>query len=293
MFKIYRTKKEGNFIQVDKALMQDLRLSAKARCIMAIIIGFPDNWDFSLAGLAKVSGEGIYSIRSAMTELEKNGYLARNQLKGQGNRFGDCIYEFYEVPLTEVPHTEKPHTEQPLAEKPHTENHIQSIDNIKSRINNNKNQSIKTKGGIDEITHVDDIARFVADILNEDADTYRIKGEEVPKEQVHTRLGTLTDGQIAQVSHNLAQNVGKVNNWRGYLLACLYNAASDNRWQRDAPANHKRGKTKFHNYEGRKWDYDYLELMEKAYNCKYIGKDEEAEKWYKKAEELKKSRAAT
>ena len=49
----------------------------------------------------------------------------------------------------------------------------------------------------------------------------------------------------------------------------------------------RKGKSKTHNYPGRKWDYDYLNLMEQAHVCQNIGEDEEAERLRKAAGKIK------
>ena len=97
-FKIHRVKKSRNFTMVDNALLQDVRLSLKARAVMCIIVSLPDSWDFSVAGLCKVAGEGRTSIRSILAELVAHGYLTMTYRKEANGRFGGGVYDFFEMP---------------------------------------------------------------------------------------------------------------------------------------------------------------------------------------------------
>ena len=41
--------------------------------ILAIMVSVPDDWDFTVSGLASICGAGRDAVRSALRELEKNG----------------------------------------------------------------------------------------------------------------------------------------------------------------------------------------------------------------------------
>ena len=98
----------------------------KAKGLLSLILSLPDNWRYSIAGLAAISKEGEEGIASGLRELENAGYLTRKQLRGEHGRMGQTEYTIYEVPQTispspEMPVTVTPDTEEPEAVVPSSE----------------------------------------------------------------------------------------------------------------------------------------------------------------------------
>lgn len=83
------------------------------------MLSLPDDWDYSLAGLATLANDGMSATRAAIKELEEHGYLERKPIRNNG-KFVDWEYMIYEKPLTE-----KPVAENPQVEKPQVENRTQ------------------------------------------------------------------------------------------------------------------------------------------------------------------------
>lgn len=67
-------------------------MSFKAIGLIAILQSLPDDWDFSIAGLITLTGEGKTTIQSALKELEDNGFLVREQTVENG-RFSRSIVQ--------------------------------------------------------------------------------------------------------------------------------------------------------------------------------------------------------
>ena len=66
----------------------DKRLSTKAKGLYSIISGLKQNgWEISVSEIQKCCSDGKDSIRSAMNELENNGYLRKEQLKDESGLF--------------------------------------------------------------------------------------------------------------------------------------------------------------------------------------------------------------
>ena len=101
---------------------KDLKLGTKG--LLSVILSLPEDWDYTIAGLAVVCGTGKDAVRAAVNELEKAGYITRTQVKAEGGKFGGNQYIIREIPevvsapLSGFPTTEKPSTEKPLSEKP-------------------------------------------------------------------------------------------------------------------------------------------------------------------------------
>lgn len=83
------------------------------------MLSLPDQWDYSLAGLATLASDGMSATRAAIKELEERGYLERKPIRNNG-KFVDWEYLIYEKPQAE-----KPVVENPQVEKPQVENHTQ------------------------------------------------------------------------------------------------------------------------------------------------------------------------
>ena len=66
-----------NYSVVHNELIEDRRLSFKARGILIYLLSKPDHWRTSMAQLASVSPEGIHAVRTGMKELETLGYIKR------------------------------------------------------------------------------------------------------------------------------------------------------------------------------------------------------------------------
>lgn len=123
---IMRIVKNNNFSIVSNAIIRDTRLSLKARGLLILMLSLPDCWQFSVKGLATLSGEGNDSIRGGIKELEEVGYLSRKRKHLPNGRLGEMEYTLYEQakepaqeePAQGLPTLEKPTQEKPIQGKP-------------------------------------------------------------------------------------------------------------------------------------------------------------------------------
>lgn len=138
----FRINKNQNYTIMSNVHLQQAEMSLKAKGILSVMLSLPDDWDYSIAGLVKMSKDGKDSVVSALLELEKLGYLKRTQQFDSKGHFAGYIYDIYEQPFAEKPLTEKPHTENPLTEKPTQQN-----TNITNNIYNTKRQNTKKQKG--------------------------------------------------------------------------------------------------------------------------------------------------
>lgn len=86
----FRRKKA--FATLYREVAQDERLSLESRGLLVLMASLPEDWEYSVAGLAKKAGCGKDKLRRILGELEKVGYLAREQSHGRGGKFGGNIY---------------------------------------------------------------------------------------------------------------------------------------------------------------------------------------------------------
>ncbi|WP_339851157.1 hypothetical protein MKY42_11625 [Paenibacillus sp. FSL W7-1088] len=107
----YRVNKQGKtapaFTRVLNELLQDTRLSFKARGLLAYMLSKPDNFKFHIDELIKHATDGKDSIRAGMKELEKWGYLNRYSIKEKG-KIVSWVLDVYEKPESGFPQLENP-----------------------------------------------------------------------------------------------------------------------------------------------------------------------------------------
>ena len=110
---ILRIKKTNNYTVMSNYHFKEKDMSLKAKGLLSLMLSLPEDWDYSIDGLAKLSKDGKDSVMSALAELEKFNYLIRTQTKDEDGKFAGYDYDVYEQPYTEKPFTEKPSPDFP------------------------------------------------------------------------------------------------------------------------------------------------------------------------------------
>lgn len=87
-----RSGRRDSFTVLYNSMITDKRLSLKAKGLFAVMMSRPDEWKFSVSGLAAFTGEGKDAIRSGLMELERVGYLLREQGHKDDGTFGGNVY---------------------------------------------------------------------------------------------------------------------------------------------------------------------------------------------------------
>ncbi len=99
MSTVFRVQKNANYTTMSNYHLKDKRLSYKAKGLLSVILSLPDEWDYSLKGLACISNDGVDSVRSTVKELEKFGYISRGaQTRDERGRMSANEYFVYENP---------------------------------------------------------------------------------------------------------------------------------------------------------------------------------------------------
>ena len=86
----FRRKKA--FATLYREVAQDSRLTLEARGLLVLMASLPEDWEYSVAGLAKKAGCGKDKLRRILGELEDVGYLAREQSHDSGGKFSGNVY---------------------------------------------------------------------------------------------------------------------------------------------------------------------------------------------------------
>lgn len=107
MADIFRTIKNQNYTVMSNHHLQNPRLSLKAMGLLSKILSLPEDWNYSIKGLATVCKDGYQSVSTALSELEAEGYLIRRQLRDERGRISNTEYIFRETPEMEIPEHDK------------------------------------------------------------------------------------------------------------------------------------------------------------------------------------------
>lgn len=96
---VVKSGRRKSFTVLYKSAIEDKRLPLDARGLLAIMVGLPEGWEYSVKGLAAYVGVGKDTIRRLLTKLEEVGYLVREQTHDENGRFAGNVY----VLLDEAP----------------------------------------------------------------------------------------------------------------------------------------------------------------------------------------------
>lgn len=211
---ILRIKKTNNYTVMSNYHFKEKDMSLKAKGLLSLMLSLPEDWDYSIDGLAKLSKDGKDSVMSALAELEKFNYLIRTQTKDEDGKFAGYDYDVYEEPYTEKPFTENPNTEKPNTENPQQLNTNPLSTYVDKNTNNKK----------EEESHAKD--RSIDDVINEQDEKLRlplkeyIKMRKAIKKPITTHGLELAIAKLKGLSKNINEqieivNQSVMNSWQG------------------------------------------------------------------------------
>ena len=79
----FRNHIKSNFTALPNDIVNDRTMSAKAKGVLLYLASKPDTWNFFMDDIAKHFTDGLTSIKSAVKEIEKAGYLTRIKVKDE------------------------------------------------------------------------------------------------------------------------------------------------------------------------------------------------------------------
>ena len=209
-FKVEKTK---NYTTMSNRHFQDKRLSYKAKGLLSLMLSLPEEWDYSVQGLMKLSRDGKESVMSGINELEDCGYLIRTQEKDESGRFTGYDYAVYEHPFSENPSAEKPLEENPpTVNPPQLNNNILNTNELKTEASNNcliKETHKRKNGGKPENRNMEEVfEEFIEDRFSSVVDSSAL--HEAVNEFVEHR---------ASMKKKLTPTALKLNLEKAYRLA--------------------------------------------------------------------------
>lgn len=157
MTKLKRKKNRG-YVTISNTPFKDKELSLKAKGLLSVIMTLPNDWNFTIAGIAGCLKERTSAISAAIKELMAAGYCVRTLEYDDSHKIAGYSYTFSdekdllkdeekeEKTSEEKPSEENPSTENPSTEVPSTGNrpNINKINN-KIKINKEKDTNVSKK----------------------------------------------------------------------------------------------------------------------------------------------------
>ena len=119
---VFRVEKTKGYTVMSNHHLRNHVLSLKAKGLLSQMLSLPEDWDYTLQGLAQINKESIDAIREAVRELERAGYIERSRERDERGCLRGTVYTIYEqphaVPTPEEPAQAKPALDNPTLEKP-------------------------------------------------------------------------------------------------------------------------------------------------------------------------------
>ena len=149
---VFRVEKNKGYTVMSNHHLRNHTLSLKAKGLLSQMLSLPEDWDYTLQGLAQINKESIDAIREAVRELERAGYIARSRERDERGCLRGTVYTIYEQPHAEptpeepaqaLPTLDNPTLEKPMLDFPTLENPTQlNTESTKKRKRQSKDSSI-------------------------------------------------------------------------------------------------------------------------------------------------------
>ena len=251
---VFRVERTHDYTVMSNHHLKNRALSLKAKGLLSL----PDDWDYTLQGLAHISLEKVDAIRKAITELENEGYITRTRERDEQGRLRGTEYIIREQPISEKPTLEKPTLEKPTLEKPTLEKPTldkptQAKPTLENPTQLNKNiynknkssmyeeipQSNQSKEGTEteltEILQNCELKSFeskTAQMLESAVrvlyykQSIKLSGAVLPQAEIRNLLRRVNRDTLIDAVEVLRHNENEVQNPQGYLYSVILNAVN-------------------------------------------------------------------
>lgn len=248
---VFRVERTHDYTVMSNHHLKNRALSLKAKGLLSLMLSLPDDWDYTLQGLAHISLEKVDAIRKAITELENEGYITRTRERDEQGRLRGTEYIIREQPISEKPTLEKPMLENPILEKPTLDKPTQAKPTLenptqlnKKIYNKNKssmyeeipqsNQS-KEETELTEILQNCELKSFetkTAQMLESAVrvlyykQSIKLSGAVLPQTEIRNLLRKVNRDTLIDAVEVLRHNENEVQNPQGYLYSVILNAVN-------------------------------------------------------------------
>ena len=257
---VFRIEKNANYTVMSNYHLRDKSLPLKAKGLLSVMLSLPEDWDYTLKGLATLSADGLDTVRSAVNALEQAGYITRRQTSDERGRFAGNEYHVYEYPPSASPSSASPLSGNPITEKSSTGKPLSEKATQLNKERTNKDQQSKDSPSTDSFlpseaapatdgrteresireqieytvlvnpgnrAQLDELVEIMVEVAMNRSPTVKIgRDAEYPAGFVQDRFRQITSEHIEKVLDGIRENTTRVKNTRAYLLAALFNSVS-------------------------------------------------------------------
>ena len=183
---IFRVERTQNYTVMSNYHLRDKTISFKAKGLLSLMLSLPEDWDYTLAGLTRISLEGKDAIRAAVVELEKAGYVTRSRVRNEKGHLQGTEYVIRERPVFSA----QPALEEPASENPTLEDTTQ--------LNKDKNKITDSQ--------ITESFPFPSSLPAATAPTTAQQPE--AKERNRSRRGSMSKGEMDTYRGLIRENIG-------------------------------------------------------------------------------------
>ena len=262
---VFRVEKNSGYTVMSNHHLRNRALSLKAKGLLSQMLSLPEDWDYTLQGLARINRESIDAIRQAIRELEQADYIQRSRERDEKGRLRGADYVIFELPQP-VPASVSPTLENPMqlnkdkliTEKQkkeglntdsipiHSPNPLpldedETAASLPERTGSRKEAAYQIYRDLilENIEYdtliqnpridreqLDEIVDILLETVCTSRKSIRVAGDDYPAELVKAKFLKLDSHHIEFVMDCLRDNTTKVRNIKQYLRAMLFNAPS-------------------------------------------------------------------
>jgi hypothetical protein len=92
---VFRIHKSKDFTVMSNHHLRNKELSLKAKGLLTLMLSLPDDWDYSVLGLAAMSKDGKDAVMSTLDELVKHNDLAMTMGRDDKGHITGWDYDVY------------------------------------------------------------------------------------------------------------------------------------------------------------------------------------------------------
>lgn len=243
---VFRVEKTNDYTVMCNHHLKNRALSLKAKGLLSLMLSLPDDWDYTLKGLAHISLESIDAIRKAIGELENEGYITRSRERDEQGKLRGTEYIIREKPISEKPMLENPTLDNPILEKPTLgkptlENPTQLNNN---KLNKNKPSTYEEITQSNQSKETDELAEILTRCELEDFEEktaqmlesavrvlyykqhIKLSGAVLPQTEIRNLLRRVNRDTLIDAVEVLRNNEDTVQNPQGYLYSVILNSVN-------------------------------------------------------------------
>lgn len=251
---VFRVERTKDYTVMSNHHLRNKELTLKAKGLLSQMLSLPEDWDYTLKGLAAINRESIDAIRTAVLELEQAGYIVRSRVRDERGCLRGCDYIVYErpqekppkptwenptldnptlaQPTLENPMLDSPTQENPTQlnkeiqnkEKPNTDLILSESDAVRKTVKENIELDLLCRNMPEATPMLQEIYELIIETIQSQSPTVRLGSNIFPAELVRERMMQLNSEYIRFVLDSFHARSGNIRNPKKYLLAMLFNA---------------------------------------------------------------------